>query len=308
MPSDTSVDEEYTFKSNFSYTFTPFAGDANKMVYGYNFSAGTSTGSTVGAGNVQEAYVSYLWIGATPSTAVCLGRLSDLNNKAVSCKIDAVAPNTTIYMWAACSAVAPEDYKASGTGIIGTSFMLYGQQAAVWFPTSYVFKFNNTTLEKVVGGDELLDETKKQTGIMEEQAQTTKNIFEKIVDFFAGFFEGIINAVKGLFVPEDGYFADYFTRMNDFFSEKLGMLYAPIGMFVDILTAIGNASASDPGIPFPGIQWEGAVIIEPQIISLTGIAGDFPGLQEKIYFVTNVIMIGAVLLLLWNKLKGVLTR
>ena len=146
----------------------------------------------------------------------------------------------------------------------------------------------------------------KGNEIAEEQANTSKNIFDKISDFFSGFFTGIINALKSVFIPEDGYFQDFFTRLNDFFSEKLGMLYAPIGFFVDIMTAIGNADSVDPGIPFPGIKWNDTYLIEPQTISLLAYAKEFPELQEKLYFVTDLIMIGAVLYLVQNKLREVL--
>lgn len=146
----------------------------------------------------------------------------------------------------------------------------------------------------------------KGNEIAEKQAETSKNIFDKISDFFSGFFTGIINALKSVFIPEDGYFQDFFTRLNDFFSEKLGMLYAPIGFFVDIMTAIGNADSVDPGIPFPGIKWNDTYLIEPQTISLSAYAKEFPELQEKLYFVTDLIMIGAVLYLVQNKLREVL--
>lgn len=146
----------------------------------------------------------------------------------------------------------------------------------------------------------------KGNEIAEKQAETSKNIFDKISDFFSGFFTGIINALKSVFIPEDGFFQDFFTRLNDFFSQKLGMLYAPIGFFVDIMTAIGNADSVDPGIPFPGIKWNDTYLIEPQIISLSAYAKEFPELQEKLYFVTDLIMIGAVLYLVQNKLREVL--
>lgn len=146
----------------------------------------------------------------------------------------------------------------------------------------------------------------KANEIAEKQAETSKNIFDKISDFFAGFFNGIINALKSVFVPEDGYFQDFFTRLNDFFSQKLGMLYAPIGFFVDIMTAIGNADSVDVGIPFPGIKWEDTYLIEPQTVNLSSYADEFPELQEKLYFVTDLILIGAVLYLVQNKLREVL--
>lgn len=142
--------------------------------------------------------------------------------------------------------------------------------------------------------------------IAQDTANTTHSIFDKISDFFAGFFDGIINALKSLFIPDDEFFSDFFTRLNDFFSEKLGALYTPIDLFVRLLQAIQNASSGSVGIPFPGLKWQDTYLIEPQTVNLQTIADDFDGLQDKIYFVTDVIMVGAVIWLLQTKLREVL--
>lgn len=142
--------------------------------------------------------------------------------------------------------------------------------------------------------------------IAQDTANTSHSILDKISDFFSGFFDGIINALKSLFIPDDDFFSDFFTRLNDFFSEKLGALYTPIDLFIRLLQAIQDASAGSAGIPFPGIKWDGTYIIEPQTVNLQSIADDFDGLQDKIYFVTDVIMVGAVIWLLQTKLRGVL--
>lgn len=146
------------------------------------------------------------------------------------------------------------------------------------------------------------DLQQKNNDLQKEQNETSKGILGKITEFFASFFENL----KGLFVPEDGYFSDFFTRLNDFFSEKLGMLYAPIDMFITFLNTIKDASSTDSGITFPELAWDGTVIIPETKFSFSTITKDFPDLQEKIYFVTDVILVGAVLWLLQIKLKEVL--
>ena len=146
------------------------------------------------------------------------------------------------------------------------------------------------------------DLQEKNNELQKEQNETNKGILGNITDFFGSFFENL----KGLFVPEDGYFSDFFTRLNDFFSEKLGMLYAPIDMFITFLNTIKDASSTDSGITFPELAWDGTVIIPETKFSFSTITKDFPDLQEKIYFVTDVILVGAVLWLLQIKLKEVL--
>lgn len=146
------------------------------------------------------------------------------------------------------------------------------------------------------------DLQQKNNDLQKEQNETSKGILGKITDFFGSFFENL----KGLFVPEDGYFSDFFTRLNDFFSEKLGMLYAPIDMFITFLNTIKDASSTESGITFPELAWDGTVVIPETKFNFNSITKDFPDLQEKIYFVTDVIMVGAVLWLLQSKLKEVL--
>lgn len=221
----------------------------------------------------------------------------------------------------------------SGDNIVGNSFTLVIEESFVCnvlgssttggtFTLGYnlgdvavrVFDYGDATstnvVEAVDKGTSVEQEGNRiaQEGndLQKEQNETSKNIFDKISDFFGSFFDNIINAFKSLFIPDDDYFGDFFQRLNDFFADKLGMLYAPIDLFIRFLTAIQSAGGGDTGIPFPGIQWDGVYIIEPQTINLSSIAGDFPGLQDKIYFVTDVMMVGAVLWLLQTKLREVM--
>ena len=165
-----------------------------------------------------------------------------------------------------------------------------------------IFSLTDDEVSSVTGNDGVQNEIKKGNDLQKEQNETSKGILGKITEFFASFFENL----KGLFVPEDGYFSDFFTRLNDFFSEKLGMLYAPIDMFITFLNTIKDASSTESGITFPELAWDGTVIIPETRFSFSTITKDFPDLQEKIYFVTDVILVGAVLWLLQVKLKEVL--
>lgn len=149
----------------------------------------------------------------------------------------------------------------------------------------------------------------KGNQLQEEANQTGKGILGKITDFFGSFFDNFINALKSLFIPDDGYFSDYFNRLNDFFSEKLGFLYSPIDLFVEFLNAIQNASVgSDVGLVFPEIKWEDTVLIEKTAVNFDIVNEKMPDLQQKIYFVTDIIMVGAVIFLLEKKIDEVMQK
>ena len=173
----------------------------------------------------------------------------------------------------------------------------------------YIYELTEEEVSHVSGSTGIVNGLKdnkksldKANDLQKESNETSKGILGKITDFFGSFFENL----KGLFVPEDGYFSDFFTRLNDFFADKLGMLYAPIDMFITFLNTIKDASSTDSGITFPELAWDGTVIIPETKFSFDTIYKDFPDLKEKIYFVTDVILVGAVLWLLQMKLKEVL--
>ena len=167
---------------------------------------------------------------------------------------------------------------------------------------------DNTSKDQLAEAKKQTEESKKQTDESKKQTGIMSGLLDKITTFFNNFFSGLINALVSVFVPEDGYFKNYFDRLNKFFSDKLGMLYTPIDMFVKLLNGIKGASDTDAGIVFPGLKWEDTYIIPKQTISLSAYSKQVPEIQEKIYFVTDIIMVGAVLLLLQNKLKEVLTQ
>lgn len=162
---------------------------------------------------------------------------------------------------------------------------------------------NSTNVQQQ--GNQLQQESnnlqQQENQLQAEQNQTTNNIFSSISDFFGSFFDNLI----GIFVPESGYFEQYFERLNTFFSDKLGMLYAPIDIFIEVLTAISEGGGS-AGIIFPQVKWQEYVLIEQRTINLQSIANELGELQEYIYLGTDVIMVGSVINLLQNKLREVL--
>ena len=152
-----------------------------------------------------------------------------------------------------------------------------------------------------------LNETAEETqSTAEDTNQTTHSIFDSITDFFSSFFENIINALISVFVPEDGYFSDWFDRLNTLLSEKLGMLYAPFDLIISTLQAIYSADSTETGIPFPGIQWQDTWLVEPFTFSFDSLGDSFDDLREKVYFATDTVLVFTFLLLLQSKIKLIL--
>ena len=70
--------------------------------------------------------------------------------------------------------------------------------------------------------------------------------------------------LKSLFIPEDGFFTEYFTDLNDFFSDRFGILYYPIDLVVKFLDRIVNlvdGSVTSAVISVPDVKLFGVVLI-----------------------------------------------
>lgn len=120
----------------------------------------------------------------------------------------------------------------------------------------------------------------------------------------------IIDGLKSLFIPSDEYFKSWFDDIYSFFNERLGFLMLPVDIlkrFIDIFTA---SSSGFSGIPFPEFKWiDGTVVIPAQTVGFDYLNTDFgKEIQSKMYFVGNIIMIGALFHLIQQKLKEVLER
>ena len=105
------------------------------------------------------------------------------------------------------------------------------------------------TQNQIIQGNEIAQD---QLEVEQEQAETTKSIFEKITDFFGSFFENLINAVIGLFFPGEEEMAELFNQLNDFFADKFGFLYYPFELLTKVFNVLMTDSTST-AMTFPGI-------------------------------------------------------
>lgn len=113
----------------------------------------------------------------------------------------------------------------------------------------------------------------EQTKAIEENNKTNKNIFEKIGEmlsyinpFSENFFvykliELLLEMLKSLFIPSDNFFNDWLSDMNDYFSDRFGIIYYPFDLVIDFLTRVvdtcsnvsSNAVLNVPDLDFMGV-------------------------------------------------------
>lgn len=111
--------------------------------------------------------------------------------------------------------------------------------------------------------DEMNKKLDDQTNAIKESNETNKNIFERIGDllsyinpFSENFFvykliELLINAIKSLFIPSDDFFSTYFTDLKEWFSDRLGFLFYPFELIIDVLSKILNLNLGAPTFNIP---------------------------------------------------------
>lgn len=112
-----------------------------------------------------------------------------------------------------------------------------------------------------------------QTNAIKEQTEVNKNIFEKIGEmlsyinpFSENFFvykliELLLEMLKSLFIPSDNFFNDWLSDMNNYFSDRFGIIYYPFDLVIDFLTRVvdtcsnvsSNAVLSVPDLTFMGV-------------------------------------------------------
>lgn len=145
-----------------------------------------------------------------------------------------------------------------------------------------------------------IDKQTESNTIAQDNADTNKDTNNKITSFFNSFFDNLI----GVFVPESGFFSQWFSSLNDFMAQKLGFLWSPFDFLISFLNGVYSGSGS-ASLVFPELAWiDGTVIIPRTEFSFDNIGGEsFHSLRDMIYFATDVILLGAVISQFYKKIK-----
>lgn len=79
----------------------------------------------------------------------------------------------------------------------------------------------------------------------------------KLGDRIKGFFDNLIESIKGFFIPKEGFFDDVKERFDKLLSEHLGFLYQAPSMVVKILQLFVDWQPSEtPYLDFPAVDFD----------------------------------------------------
>ncbi len=83
---------------------------------------------------------------------------------------------------------------------------------------------------------------------------------DKIGGFFTNLLNGILDGLKSLFIPGDGFFKTWFSDFKTFIEDKLGFLSTPFTIFIDFIESYSDLSSSNdiviniPDITVPNFE------------------------------------------------------
>lgn len=188
--------------------------------------------------------------------------------------------------------------------------------------------FTNAQQAAQAVADAIDKQTEEIKDAVEEQTEEHRNMFERLGDRISGFFSDLTNSIKGffddlltgildgikkLFIPEDGYFTEYFAAWDLWMTDHFGALYYPFDLMLDILNRFLTLEVPErPTITFPAIQVGQYKLSEPVTVDLiNAFAGDgwfqdLSSLYEMYKVVVVVVFVFALANLARKKLNSIM--
>lgn len=182
---------------------------------------------------------------------------------------------------------------------------------------TYSFTVANLTDDEIMQDKQdvtnnLLEE---QQEILKEQHETSKGIWgtiKEILSYLNPFSENffayklvalIIDGLKSLFIPSDDFFETFFTEMKDWFSDRLGFLFYPFELVIDILNKILNVNFSEPVFNIPDINepFTGQKLIGATTYNLNSLLSN--SVLENIHNIYLVVVDAIIIFALVNLAK-----
>lgn len=124
---------------------------------------------------------------------------------------------------------------------------------------------NSSTNAIIDSNKQTQNAIENQTEAIQENTETNKGIWETLKEvlsyinpFSENFFvykliDLLIEGLKTLFIPSDDFFSTYFEDLRDWFSDRLGFLWTPFDVIIEILEDISSINFSEPIISVPDI-------------------------------------------------------
>lgn len=122
-----------------------------------------------------------------------------------------------------------------------------------------------------------------------------------------GLVGNLLEGIKNFFIPSDEFFSDYFEELNNWFSDRLGLLYFPIDFIINFLNRIYSSEFNDVVFNIPDIYIPLFEDTEPIIPAYEFNFNEFISSNENLLTIYNMYLLVVDGIIIWG-LISLLTK
>lgn len=152
------------------------------------------------------------------------------------------------------------------------------------------------------------------TSLFNKVVSAVTSIGDQITHALVSLGNFIVDGLKELFIPSDGYFESVANDLSTFFSDRLGLLLYPFDFLVSLGDRIAGLQTSEPTCTIPEIAYTDSddnkyVLIEGQTLNVYELVGRndiIIGMHQTYLTVMDGIIAFTLLLLCWKRFDHII--
>lgn len=151
-------------------------------------------------------------------------------------------------------------------------------------------------------------------GLFQQVVSAVTSIGDQITNALVNLGNFIIDGLKQLFIPSDGYFENVANDLSSFFSDRLGLLLYPFDFLISLGDRIAGLQTSEPTCTIPEIAYTDSednkyVLIEGQILNVYDLVGRndiIIGMHQTYLTVMDGIIAFTLMSLCWKRFDHII--
>lgn len=151
-------------------------------------------------------------------------------------------------------------------------------------------------------------------GLFQQVVSAVTSIGDQITNALVSLGNFIIDGLKQLFIPSDGYFESVANDLSTFFSDRLGLLLYPFDFLVSLGDRIAGLQTSEPTCTIPEIAYTDSednkyVLIEGQTLNVYEFVGRndiIVGMHQTYLTVMDGIIAFTLMALCWKRFDHII--
>lgn len=152
------------------------------------------------------------------------------------------------------------------------------------------------------------------SGLFQQVVSAVTSIGDQITNALVTLGNFIIDGLKQLFIPSDGYFESVANDLSTFFSDRLGLLLYPFDFLVSLGDRIVGLQTSEPTCTIPEIAYTDSddnkyVLIEGQTLNVYELVGRndiIIGMHQTYLTVMDGIIAFTLMALCWKRFDHII--